>query len=451
MDSILTAAGLMEMISSKLQSQKRKPLVFVPGLYGSMGNTIIPGTGDWSFGMSAAVYEPFVEKLEQLGYTRNEDLFIAFYDWRQDCICCADEYLMKTIALAKAKTRSRKVDIICHSMGGLVSRTYVQGNNYQGDVDNLIIVGTPNAGAVNAYYFYAGGKLPYNRGIKSNIFRTLLEGYLWIIEKHYGEKNDMDTIHDLLKGAQDLLPSMQYGNYLYYINKNQQMNFVPYEEMHYKNNFLDYINHIYRKTMPRHVKVTLIAGKGIETNHLLQIDPQRRADGKRWIDGRVIDVSKTLEGDGTVMVKSVMAIEGDRFVINGKHEELLEKSLFIIRKKLGIDGDYMMRSSHEPIENHISILIDGVGDIQLKGYREEGEEILYDKGINNIGSLNVQKYGDRLTWMLLTNCRYQEVILNFLPQKDSTLDIKVTDSDGKVKKALGREVLWKHRYRIQIH
>nr|WP_279288956.1 hypothetical protein [Anaerosolibacter carboniphilus] len=441
----------MEVIKSKLQNQKRNPLIFVPGLYGSMGNTIIPGTGDWSFGMSASIYEPFVEKLEQLGYTRDENLFIAFYDWRQDCIHCADEYLIKTIALAKSKSRSRKVDIICHSMGGLVSRTYVQGNNYQGDVDNLISIGTPNAGAVNAYFFYAGGKLPYNRGMKSNIFRTLLEGYLWIIEKYYGEKNDLDTIHNLLKGAQDLLPSMQYGNYLYYLDKSRNMKFISYDQMHYKNNFLDYINYIYRKTMPKNVKVTLIAGKGIETNQLLQIDPRREHDGQRWIDGRVIDVSKSLEGDGTVMVKSVMAIEGDRYIINGKHEELLERSLFIIRKKLGIDDGYMMRSRYEPIENHISILIDGMGDLQLQGFGENGQEILYDKGVNNIENLDVQKYGERLTWMLITNCRHQELVLNFLPQKDSTLDIIVKDRDGNIKRALGKEVLTKHRYRIQIN
>lgn len=61
----------------------KTPIVFIPGLFGSMNNSIIPGTGDWNFGTSSFVYEPFVIMLENIGYERNKNLFIAFYDWRQ--------------------------------------------------------------------------------------------------------------------------------------------------------------------------------------------------------------------------------------------------------------------------------------------------------------------------------------------------------------------------------
>lgn len=50
----------------------KTPIVFVPGLFGSMNNIIIPGTGDWSFGLSAFVYEPFILMLESMGYERNK-------------------------------------------------------------------------------------------------------------------------------------------------------------------------------------------------------------------------------------------------------------------------------------------------------------------------------------------------------------------------------------------
>ncbi len=39
-----------------------------------------------------------------------------------------------------------KVDIVAHSMGGLVSRWYIQGKDYGGDVRTLIMEGTPNHG-----------------------------------------------------------------------------------------------------------------------------------------------------------------------------------------------------------------------------------------------------------------------------------------------------------------
>ena len=40
-----------------------------------------------------------------------------------------------------------KLDIIAHSMGGLVVRDYIEGNDYAGGVDRLIMVGTPNGGS----------------------------------------------------------------------------------------------------------------------------------------------------------------------------------------------------------------------------------------------------------------------------------------------------------------
>jgi len=40
-----------------------------------------------------------------------------------------------------------RVDIVAHSMGGLVARAYVEGPDYAGGVDRLILVGTPNAGS----------------------------------------------------------------------------------------------------------------------------------------------------------------------------------------------------------------------------------------------------------------------------------------------------------------
>ena len=40
-----------------------------------------------------------------------------------------------------------RLDLIGHSMGGLIARAYVEGNGYAGDVDHLIMVGTPNNGS----------------------------------------------------------------------------------------------------------------------------------------------------------------------------------------------------------------------------------------------------------------------------------------------------------------
>jgi pimeloyl-ACP methyl ester carboxylesterase len=43
-------------------------------------------------------------------------------------------------------------DFICHSMGGLVARQYVESEMYRGGVEHLILLGTPNRGAKMARY-----------------------------------------------------------------------------------------------------------------------------------------------------------------------------------------------------------------------------------------------------------------------------------------------------------
>lgn len=70
------------------------------------------------------------------------------YDWRMRPQDSASTYLAKAVAEAKRMTGSPVVDIVAHSMGGLVALSYVQTSN---DVDRLIMLGTPIGGSVNAF------------------------------------------------------------------------------------------------------------------------------------------------------------------------------------------------------------------------------------------------------------------------------------------------------------
>ncbi len=51
------------------------------------------------------------------------------------------------IANVKAETGAERVDLIGHSMGGLISRYYIDGLMAERDVAQLIMLGTPNAGS----------------------------------------------------------------------------------------------------------------------------------------------------------------------------------------------------------------------------------------------------------------------------------------------------------------
>jgi pimeloyl-ACP methyl ester carboxylesterase len=97
-----------------------------------------------------------MKSLEGLGYKVDCTLFPAPYDWTKDVDTIARDYLKNFIRLAQIKAGTKKVHIIAHSMGGLVTRSYIQ-NYYDNDIDRFAMVGTPNHGAANAYYLWQGG------------------------------------------------------------------------------------------------------------------------------------------------------------------------------------------------------------------------------------------------------------------------------------------------------
>ncbi|MCE7988315.1 MAG: alpha/beta fold hydrolase [Caldilinea sp. CFX5] len=63
------------------------------------------------------------------------------------------------IAWVKGQTGARKVDIVAHSMGGLIARRYIARymNTNTPDVNQLIMLGTPNAGSRTADALELGG------------------------------------------------------------------------------------------------------------------------------------------------------------------------------------------------------------------------------------------------------------------------------------------------------
>jgi len=61
----------------------------------------------------------------------------------------ADDVAMLQHDLASLHQRypQLKIDLIAHSMGGLIARGYVEGDGYAGGVDRLILLATPNGGS----------------------------------------------------------------------------------------------------------------------------------------------------------------------------------------------------------------------------------------------------------------------------------------------------------------
>jgi pSer/pThr/pTyr-binding forkhead associated (FHA) protein len=167
-------------VPAPIAKAPRHPVVIVPGIMGSqlwLGSDMVwpnvrnlfsnpeivrlPEPEDMRLEPRGIVGEvvvvPNLIKLEQynrlgnylvegLGYERERDLMEFAYDWRQDVRLSAQR-LAEAI---DAWSVTPPITIIAHSLGGLVSRYYVELLGGKHKVGRLIIMGTPHIGTPKA-------------------------------------------------------------------------------------------------------------------------------------------------------------------------------------------------------------------------------------------------------------------------------------------------------------
>lgn len=98
------------------------------------------------------VYKSAVDYYTNNGYTEGQDFFVCPYDWRRGLDEISSGTLNETLdgcvdeALA-ANTNATQVNILAHSMGGLVSRHYISDSVRAQKVQRLVTLGTPYLGA----------------------------------------------------------------------------------------------------------------------------------------------------------------------------------------------------------------------------------------------------------------------------------------------------------------
>ena len=166
-----------------------RPLVFVPGLLGSMlcrpgpqGEQVVvwgtveamgqfptlaldPAANDIEpcglireisfLGIfSQTVYGPFIDRLEKAGYREGETLFIFDYDWR---LSVFDNARRLADLIDEKIPGAGAIDIVAHSMGGLIARTYALEEGGAARIGRLVSAGTPWRGSVQVFELLHGG------------------------------------------------------------------------------------------------------------------------------------------------------------------------------------------------------------------------------------------------------------------------------------------------------
>lgn len=394
------------------------PIVLVPGLLGSMGDDIVRGTGDFSFGLAQYAYKPILKNFEEMGFKKDKDLFVAFYDWRKGNQLSAEEYLIPIIEKAKVTSKSKKVNLICHSMGGLVARAYIQSGFYKYDVDNLILIGTPNAGSAKAYYYWEGGIIPSNDGFSNLFYNILWEGFIWLHKIFSGVEDNLTIKRELIPSIKELLPCREYGNFLFTINSNNYGEFIPQDKMVEQNTFLNDLNQRMHLIYRRRVKVHLISGNGVRTEKFIRVRKNRH-DSLEWADGIPDYVVYSDSGDGTVTDSSVTAIYGNVSRIKGDHLEILKGCKDTLASILNKRG-YNRRPINNTQKKHslCTVLAKNVKKIfiESKGRKVDIREF----SSKNYRNVIVNNIGENISGITINLEEVNNAKLTFIP-KDNTV------------------------------
>ena len=117
----------------------RTPILMVHGLWGNKSSFNIM----YNRLNNTNEYKEF--QLSRCDYgNSNDEEFEVNRDVVRNCISSKDGLINSVL---KKKIAVSKVDIIAHSMGGILSRLYIQSANYKNDVNKIITLNTPHSGS----------------------------------------------------------------------------------------------------------------------------------------------------------------------------------------------------------------------------------------------------------------------------------------------------------------
>ncbi|KKU08989.1 MAG: hypothetical protein UX13_C0052G0001 [Candidatus Woesebacteria bacterium GW2011_GWB1_45_5] len=175
-------------------------VVFIPGFGGSWNTKALlscafdSDPNHWSLAPYAEdIYTPLLNTLTDSGWS----ILPFYYDWRQlpsqNASVLAEKIESETSA-------NERVNIVGHSMGGLIASDYLISDRGQ-KINSLLAIGSPLRGAVQAYPAWSGGDI-WKDNFLGKIATTL---YL----KRCGGKifsNNRVLIHEKIPSIQNLLP-----------------------------------------------------------------------------------------------------------------------------------------------------------------------------------------------------------------------------------------------------
>jgi pimeloyl-ACP methyl ester carboxylesterase len=361
---------------------KIKPVILIPGILGSWQIK-----GQWTIDPILHTYDNLLEALRLAGYKDGETLFTLPYQWRQSNVETAHELKAK-IAEVKTICNCDKVDLIGHSMGGLVARQYIESSEYVNDVDKMIFLATPHRGATKAYLMWEGGK------VGLGTFNQFMERLFWFEAKYNGFNSVSQYLRDKpIESVRELLPI-----YNFLLNKGSDT-LRSYPNNYPVNPFLENLNNAGLLYKLNTVKIYNFLGNVGEGSTItnLRVVSSTNSNGD-WVDGYPENYDSAsgdhgLEygsGDGTVPSQSNTAFAGQLDItINSDHNRIATDAQKAVIKDL---------TGQEPITEVRNSIISKILMIRIFSPADfiitapDGKKLGRDEGNQDINEINSAFY-----------------------------------------------------------
>ena len=318
----------------------KQPVVFVPGFGGSFNLPVLldwlgPTLEGWGLPPWLNYGQTFLATFAAAGYTRNKDLFVAFYDWRKSVQDSANTYLIPWIDRARHASGSDKVILVAHSMGGLVSRSYIQGGQYRSDVAKLITLGTPHLGAPLSYYPWEGGEVHADPAFGAII--DIYLRYLALLQPSGTGLDRLAVLRGHIPSVRDLLPTNDY-----LLNQQSPPQAIPEAAMQQRNSWVALLNQPENlQRLFERTAVTTISGHNFDTVQSIIVGSMQIAATPLPVypDGTPQGVRSNSEGDGTVLMSSAQFADPRAHNLPPqaiRHVELPDLAVSSVLKELGV-------------------------------------------------------------------------------------------------------------------
>lgn len=215
-----------------LNKVKKAPLIFVPGIMGSRlfkkgsSEPIWPPVGWWDKGhfkpkslrdlasitdketsqnepLFPLVYSELLRYFENMGYILGENFWVFPYDWTQSNRKSGRGLKQFIQDVLSTRPQWRQVDVVNHSMGGLVTRAAAK--LYSAPIRRTVYITSPHFGSPKAF-FILHPKIEFS--VFGNFFKSVIGDLAWKWYLHHLANTETNSMEKEIKSMARQLDSV---------------------------------------------------------------------------------------------------------------------------------------------------------------------------------------------------------------------------------------------------